>query len=130
MADITKLVDRGIPANQRSQIFTQADGGTGDVLLIKESLGRHAQQLTIEADGDMSIRINVYRVVFPQRKTGEGFTQWWPGLDNVAAGVQVKDDTNALIPIAAGETFELNSEMPITDIELVTVSGDFTAIVT
>lgn len=130
MTDVKKLVDRGVPANQRSQIFTDADAGAGDVILIKDSLGRHAQQLTITATDPISIRLNVYRYVFPQREVGQGFTQWWPGLDNVAQGVRVKDETNALITLTANETFELDSEMPITDVELVTVSGVFEILAT
>lgn len=130
MTDVKKLVDRGVPSNQRSQVFTDTDAGTGDVILVKDSLGRHAQQMTINATDPMSVRVNVYRYIFPQRKTGEGFTQWWPGLDNIAQGTKVKDDTNALINIAANETFELTNEMPITDIELVTVSGVFEILVT
>jgi hypothetical protein len=130
MSDITKLVDRGVPSNQRSQVFTEADGGAGDVLMVKNSLGRHAQQVTIEATNAMSVRFNVYRTIFPQRQHGDGITQWWPGLDNLALGETVQDDSNALIELDAGDTFELNNEMPICDIELLTVSGAFTVIVT
>lgn len=130
MTDIIKKVDRGIPANQRSQVFTNADGGAGDVILVKDSLGRHAQQVTVEATNPMSIRFNVYRYVFSQRQTGQGMTQWWPGLDNLATGTRVKDNTNALIELDAGDTFELDNEMPVNDIELVTVSGVFTITVT
>lgn len=39
MTDITKKVDRIIPGVERAVTFTEADGGEGDVFLVRDSLG-------------------------------------------------------------------------------------------
>lgn len=129
MSDITKKVDRGIFPTQRSQIFTNSDAGAGDVILVKDSLGHSARSLTVDATDAMSIRLNVYRTVFVQRRTDQNLSPWAPGLPNVASGIQVKDETNARIDLDPSETFTLTNEMPIDDIELVAVSGVYEILV-
>lgn len=128
MADITKKSDRNIPPNQRSVRFTDTDSDVGDILMVKDSLGHSAQHLTIDSQLGMTIRLNVYQTVFPLRDTNDGLTQWWPGLPNLALGQTYKNTTNALIEIGSGETFVLDDEVPVDDIELVTVSGNFSII--
>jgi len=131
MADIVKKVNPGVPANERSQRFTDADGGTGDVLMFQDSLGKPATKINIECGvSDMSFRFNVYQNMFPQRELLEDdFNQFNLGVVNLTSGIRYKDDTGALIPLAAGETYELDNDMPVSDMELVTVSGVFEVIV-
>ena len=66
MADVVKLVNRGVPPLERTQTFDQADAGAGDVILVKDSLGKTAKNLVIEAVGAMTIRLNVYQMVYRQ----------------------------------------------------------------
>ena len=49
MSDITKLVDRGVPPNMRTQTFTQATVSVGDIILVKASLGHAARSVVITA---------------------------------------------------------------------------------
>ena len=126
MADITKKVGRDIAPPFRSQNFTRADAAEGDILLIEDSLGHPASHVTIEADLDMRVRFNVYYTVFPRR-----FGQGWDSMSDadhlyeLSSGVQVQRDDNGFIDIEAGATYEFERDMPIADIELITVSGNF-----
>ena len=125
MADKVKQVDRGIPPVSRYHTFSSADAGTGDVLMIKESLGKSAGQVTIECyDADMRVRFNVYHTVFPRRPNPDAFitTQHLP---NVGSGLQYKDESMGFVDIEASTTFTFDGTLPIDTIELVTVSGQF-----
>lgn len=125
MADITKKVDRGIFPTSRTQNFTQADAGAGDVLMVESSLGHPARHVMIETDADLEFRLNVYYKVYPRHAPfGDGLTDI-DHLPNVAAGVDITSDTGALVSLGAGETFELDGDTPVKDIQLVTVSGNF-----
>ena len=126
MTDITKKVHRLVPPNERTQTFTQADGGAGDVFMIKDSLGHPARKLLVEADDTMSVRINVYQNIFPLHNEFEDIHVWAPGRLNLASGIRVKDNEGVEIGIDAGDTLELDNDVPVNDIELLTVSGDFT----
>ena len=44
---------------------------------------------------------------------------------NLALGRVVEDTTGALVTIGAGETFELDNDLPVKDIKLVTLGGAF-----
>lgn len=123
MADVTKPVNRIIPPNQRTQIFTDADAGAGDVILVKESLGRPAKKVLIETTANLSLRFNVYHKVYPQRDGRDLMDT--AHLPNLTLGGTVKDDTGALISLEADETFEMDGSYAVNDIELVTVSGNF-----
>lgn len=130
MTDIVKKVNPSIPTNERSQRFDHNDAGTGDVLMFKESLGKPATRIIVEATDEMFIRMNVYHTSFPMRTLLEDdFNQFNLGVLNLTSGIRYKDDTNALILLDAGETFELNNDMPVDDMELVTTSGIFEVIV-
>ena len=129
MADIVKKVHRLVPPNERSQSFTQADAGAGDVIMVNESLGHPASRLLIEADDAMSVRLNVYQYIFPLHDGSEDIHVWGPGSKNLAAGQLVKDNEGVDIGIDAGGTLELDNDIPVKDIELLTVSGDFTVTV-
>jgi hypothetical protein len=127
MADITKKGDRGIPKNERSVSFTQADAGAGDVLMINDSMGKPGTKVVIESAGGMSVRFNVYRTVAPLRKAGDGLGGSVHGFtENLALAQTVKDETNAVFSIAASGSLELDDDMPIRDIEIVSATGDFT----
>jgi hypothetical protein len=127
MSDVTKPVDRGIPIQGRTQSFTQADAGAGDVLMIEDSLGRSAKVLTIESAGGMQIRVNVYHMVAPPRMGND--LMYTEGMNNLALAQRVKNDSQALINIEADETFVLDDGLIIKDMELVTVSGVFEILV-
>ena len=129
MADVVKKVNQWVFPTSRSQNFTQADAGEGDVLMVRESLGRTARKAVIEAVAPMEVRFNVYHTVYPPRGNDPSFMHT-AHLPNTASGLSVKDDTVALVQIAASETFELDGDFPISDIELVTVSGNFDILVT
>ena len=128
MADFVKKVNRGVPLNQRSLSVDQSDVGAGDVVLVKDSLGRPARHISIDAVGAMSIRFNVYHKVYQQRKVGDGLTQWWPGLDNRTTGARYKDNTNAVVDIEAGETFALDGDLPVEDVEIISAAGNFSIV--
>lgn len=128
MAQIVKRVDRGIWPTQRSQSFTQADAGAGDIILVQESLGQPAQHLTVEAAAAMDLRLNVLRKVYPALPDAGGAIQN-PRLD-LENGQEVEDTTTALFHLDANETLVLNKEISITDIKLVSVGGNFEIYVT
>lgn len=130
MTDVVKKVHRLVPPNERSQTFTQADAGAGDVVMVQESLGHPANKLLIEADAVMSVRLNVYQTVFPLHDEFEDIHVWGPGNRNLALGIRVKDNEGVDIGIDAGGTLEFDRDLPVRDIELLTVSGDFTITVT
>jgi hypothetical protein len=122
MANIIKKVDRGVPATQRTQNFTQADANVGDILKIQESLGRMAKHIVIDVPtggGSMTVRFNVIRTIYPN-KTKEEYDCLYPEMyKNLALGQEVEDTTGALVTIAAGETFELDNDLPVKDIKVV-----------
>tara|TARA_Y100000310_G_scaffold163966_1_gene163842 strand:+ start:137 stop:535 length:399 start_codon:yes stop_codon:yes gene_type:complete len=127
MADIIKKVDRGVSPAQRTQNFTQADliGGDGDILKIQESLGRTAKHVVIEAGAAMTVRFNVIRTIYPNR-TKEDYDCLYPEIyKNLALGQTVEDTTGALVSIGAGETFELDNDLPVKDIKIESAAGTF-----
>lgn len=128
MADITKAVDRGIPIQGRTQSFTQEDAGEGDVLMIEDSLGRSARVLTIESEGGMAVRVNVYHFVAPPRLGND--LMYTEGMNNLAFAERVKNDSQALITLEADETLVLDEGLTIRDLEIVTCSGNFEILVT
>ena len=84
----------------------------------------------IDATDDMSFKFNVYHTMFPLRELLEDdFNQFNLGVVNLTSGIRFLDETVALIPLAGGSTFELDNDMPVSDMELVTVSGVFEVIV-
>ena len=128
MSDIIKKVDRGVPSAQRTQNFTEVDAtADGDILKIEESLGRVAMHVVIEnkTGGPLTVKFNVIRTVFPNR-TKEDYDNPYPEMyKNLALGQVVEDTTGALVTINAGDTFELDNDLPVKDIKLVTVSTTF-----
>lgn len=133
MADIVKKVDRGVASAQRTQNFTEADAAVdGDILKIEESLGRVATHIVIEntaGSGAMTVRFNVIRTIYPNR-TKEDYDCLYPEMyKNLALGQIIEDTTGALVTIGAGETFELDNDLPVKDIKVVTRATTFSIFV-
>jgi hypothetical protein len=125
MADITKKVDRGVPSPERNQNFTNTDANAGDILKVKDSLGRVAKHVVIEAGGAMTVRFNVIRTIYPDR-TKEDYDCLYPEMyKNLALGQTIEDTTGALVSIGAGETFELDNDLPVKDIKIESAAGAF-----
>ena len=125
MADIVKKADRGVPSEQRTQNFTQADANAGDILKIQESLGRVAKHVVIEAGAAMTVRFNVIRTIYPD-KTKQEYDCYYEGVyKNLALGQTIEDTTGALVSIGANETFELDNDLPVKDIKIETAAGSF-----
>ncbi len=125
MSDITRLVNRAIHPIYRTVQFSNADANEGDVLLVKASLGRSANNMTVQCEvGDMRIRHNVYYDVFPRRVADNMFTNTLH-LPNIGSGLQYKDDTTAAVDIQAGTTYTWEGDFPINDVELLVVSGNW-----
>jgi hypothetical protein len=126
MSDITKKVSHAVPSQQRTQNFADEDATQGDILLIKDSLGRPAHYALVEAlTGAMELRFNVYHTIYPRRLIeNEGGLMHTDHLPFVASGHQIKDNTQGSIDIQNGEAIEFMT-FPISDIELVVASGHF-----
>lgn len=123
MSDITKKIGRHIPSNQRQQIFTNADAVEGDILLIKDSLGRPARKINITATDVVRVRFNVRHFVLANRDAQDGLYEGdAPNLVNSKWTISTE---NALIVLDAGDTYELENDFPVNDIQLQTVSGVF-----
>ena len=127
MTDITKKVDLGTPPNERYQVFTQADATAGDVIMVRDSLRKPARKVTIEAAAAMTIRFNVYQYVAPLRQPGDGTAMDGMGMQqsNISKITRYKDDSKDVITLASNDILELDGDMPISDIEIVTAAGDF-----
>ena len=128
MAKIVKGVDRLIPSAERTQVFTDADAATGDIVDIFNSLGRHARKVRIETAGssDLSIRRNVARNVYPLRIEGvfDGPLHGAPA--NLAQGQEIIDGTIAA-EIIGPDAVELQG--PLRDIEVTWSTGTWTLVV-
>lgn len=92
----------------------------GDILGIEDSLGRPANQLTIESIGGQStIRLNVCQKIFGNQSS---YNSWIPDAAFFTHPVMVdeveieKDD----IIIESGATWLWENEYPIRDIKIVT----------
>lgn len=128
MAKITKLVDRIVPAGERSQVFTDGDASSGDILDFKASLGKHAKSIRIETTGssDLSIRRNVCHTIYAPRTEGIFDGQLHGANINTASGVQYIDGS------IASEAVGPNSQDitgPVKDLEVTWTTGNWTIVV-
>lgn len=128
MSDITKKVSRHIPPTERVQTFTQADAGAGDVLMIEDSLGHPAHRVSVEADAIMTFRTNVYQDLYPWVPNDQ-LSGWGEDRLHLASGIRIQTDETGIFSLAASETLELDDDISVRDLELVTVSGNFTVTV-
>ena len=123
MAKVEKKVDRAVPVNKRTQVFTQADAGSGDILMINSSLGKSATHLRVEAIADMTVKFNVIRKVYPKRSY-EPLFNGSPEI-NVALGKEIIGNSMGEVILSAGETYEVDNEFVIDDISIESASGNF-----
>ena len=132
MATFVRKVDRSIPRILRNAEFTQADVSTGDVIDVKTSLGSAGRRLFIEVltGGALEIRINVLHKLYQNRGVNDGLTEWGgESRPNLTTEVEFTSGDPAVISLSAGETFELNGDLPINDVHFATITGDFEMIV-
>jgi len=125
MAERTKICDRNLESPYRSVNWTEADSDEGDVLLVRESLGRPASNCTIEVDsvGDgMSVRFNVKRTIYPRIPRREGF-MYVDHLPYLPSGEDYTDTTVALVNIEAGSTYSFETGPAVRDVQIVSASG-------
>jgi len=117
MAKFAKVVNRGVPGSERSQVFTDSDVSSADILDFITTLGRPARNVRIETAGssDLTIRRNVCQTVFPQRTEGIFDGALAGQAVNVADGREYVDESIAAEE--AGPSLELNG--PIKDLEVV-----------
>lgn len=125
MSQITKLVNRAVPVQSRSQVFTDSDAVAGDILLVQDSLGKPAKTVQIQAGAILTVRFNVLHTVFPPRDTGLNGFPFGDLSVNTAAGVQIEDTSQSVVSLGAGETFSLDNDLSVQDIKIVTTSGTF-----
>lgn len=124
MANVQKKISRGIHTLQRSVQFDQSEVSQGDHILVEESLGRPAKHLQVEASGGyLQFRLNERQTIFPRRPNDDlQFTQHLP---NLASGVTYLQSGTAIITVEDGTTYSMDNEMPISDIHLITIAGQF-----
>lgn len=127
MSNITKKVDGTVPVTQRTQVFTDADANPGDILLVKDSLGKSAKLVQIQADDTMVLSFNVLHTIYPPRDTGRGgypFGQAGGNLD-LSAGQTYTVAGAPQLTLAANETYTFDNDLPINDIQIIVASGTF-----
>lgn len=129
MSQITKLVPDFVPAGQSYQVFTEVDGGAGDILMIKDSLrGRPAAHINIEATAAVTVKFNVVHTLFPRRTRAEGFAE--NGDLNLALGQEyiASSETTDYV-LGVGESLSLDNEIAVSDIMIVSGGSDYTILV-
>ena len=131
MADFVKDVTDSLAPSQRYISVTESDVSDGDVIRVYDSLGRHADTITIEADAssDLKIRINsrVKRQARRQYPSEHPFGWARNGEKNLTEEVEYQTNVDQ---IEVGNTtsavqFALN-DIPITDVEVSYSAGTFT----
>jgi len=122
MADVYNIVNRAIPPNLRSVVFSQVDTTSG-ILLVEKSLGHPAKNVYITATNAMRVRFNVYETVYPMRK--DPSIPYSDGMPLLVSGIQYHDTSVSGFVIAASSTYDNNGEFPIRDIEIQSADGDF-----
>jgi len=127
MADITKKVDRGIPGNERYIVFNETEVSGGDIFLVDQSLGRPAGYCMIEADAALVFSFNVYRTVIPRRLSPPFNSLDGDGRPNLALATSMFVSGQELA-LASGESFELDNDLQIRDIHIVSAAGTYTVL--
>lgn len=128
MADVVKKVDPSVPRNERHQTFTDSDASADDIILVKESLGKHATKVIIDASGGaMSVRFNVYQTQYPPRGQNDGLDPGTFGFEgvNLSDPRTRVDETADPIAIGSGDVLEFDDDLPVKDIQIVTAAGAF-----
>ena len=130
MATITKKVSKNIEPNKRYQYWSSAadtndEGGsfaTDDVFMIETSLGKPAHYLWIETTTGttLTIRINSQVVRYPMRDPRLNDNPMPRALDEEFI---TTDSTMAAVPMGANEVWTMEDVIPITDIQIASLSG-------
>jgi hypothetical protein len=126
MSDINKVVNQNIPHQLRAVNFHNSDAVEGDILMVRDSLGYEAKNVTIRCTvAPMRVRFNVYWTQFPPRAdiAASGDLMQTSHLPNLTSGLQVTHDSGATVDINAGETYTWETGPMVRDIQLVTISG-------
>lgn len=128
MAKVTKLVDRLIPSQERTQVFTDADASSGDVLDFLASLGKSARLVRIETTGssDLSVRRNVTQTIYPQRTEGIFDGPLHGQNINVAQGQEITD-ASVVAETIGPDNQDLQG--PVKDLEVTWTTGNWTIVV-
>lgn len=127
MAKVTKKIGKHIEI--KSQNFSNLDASEGDVLMVKDSLGKPASFARfVTKNGALKVRFNVYQTIFPHRPADGLHAEY---AYNMMSGQEYKLDENeaAEFTIETDTAYELNKAFPIKDVELVTVSGTWDLLV-
>lgn len=129
MATITKKVSKAVAGTHRYQYWASsenADDGTviaaADVFMIENSLGKPAHYVYLETSAGitLTIRLNSQVTLYPLRDSRLN----WPVPEKDLSDPRTHTDSSmAAITIGAGEVFELDGVLPVSDIQLVTFSG-------
>jgi hypothetical protein len=133
MANITKKITRHIGGSQYWDTSTDLDDGAGainagDIFRIEDSLGKPGSTMSITTGaGTISIRINAMLTLYPARNSNEFFNSNYS--NNISTGTETKDTSQTPIVIAASQTWEWNGEIPIRNIEIVSMAANFKLLV-
>jgi len=123
MTDIIKQIDRGVAPSMRQVTFDQSDASSGDVILVTESLGGPASNISISATTSLTVKFNVYRTLFKPRIGND--LMYSAGEPNLTTGTRYHNTQTTEIALSAGETFDNNGEFPVESIEIVSSSGNY-----
>jgi hypothetical protein len=108
-------------------VFTQADAGSGDILMVKDSLGRPAKKVSIDATADVTVKFNTVHSLYPLRQPGDGFSEPDTGYRHLGNAQEyiASGEIDSYV-LTAGETLDLDGDFPVEDIMLVSGATDFT----
>lgn len=106
------------------QQWGPGDYVVGDILGIRESLGKSARRITLESpDAETSIRFNVCRYIYKnQEAVGNTFipdAAFW-GSPALVAEIEIE---TPLIVIEKGSVQTWDSEFPIDDIKIISAAA-------
>jgi hypothetical protein len=133
MANISKKFNKHVESIKRYQYWNSsenADDGTpiaaGDVFQIATTLGKPAHYIYLETEAGctLTIRLNSQIVRFPLRDLK---THWALPSRKLESPITETDSTMAPIPVSDGvaqEIWEFNGVIPVSDIQIVTFSGN------
>jgi len=125
LADLIKLVHRGIPTGERFQSWDSSVDtiGVSDIFRIEKSLGYPAREVTIHADsGNVSFRLNnVFKVY--QQQPSNLFGGYGSTYKNVYSGTEVVNQATTAIEIKSGESLTIKG--PVKTLEVVVKTGNF-----
>lgn len=132
MAVIKKLVNRGIPAVERTQTFSSSEVNTGDVLDFFNSLGGAAEivRIILSANCDLKVRRNVLQKMYPVRD--DVFSNPLVGSNiNTAQPIEYIDETVSEEPVGDATSMTVKEVVlygPIRNMEVKWTTGTWTVV--